>query len=98
MEVSGSGGSFTVLDAYRLGRPKGDGTFEEVPIPDDLKLKQTRKERLLAPFSVKVEMIRAAIQEGKPASPDFADGVEVQKVLDTARLSDQSGAWEAIGG
>ena len=98
MEVSGSGGSLTVLDGYRLGRPKEDGSFEEVPLPEDLKLKPTRKEPLLAPFSVKVEMIRAAIQEGKPASPDFADGVEIQKVLDPARLSDQSGAWEAIGG
>ena len=36
------------------------------------------------------------IQEGKPASPTFRDAVEVQKVLDTARLSDSSGAWETI--
>ena len=43
-------------------------------------------------------MIRAAIQEGKPASPDFDDAVEIQKVLDAARLSDQSGAWESLAG
>src|SRR5204863_659940 len=34
MEVHGSGDSMTVLDGYRLGRPKPDGSFEDVPIPE----------------------------------------------------------------
>ena len=98
MEVFGSADSLAVLDGYRLGRPKQDGTFEDVPIPEDLALAPTPEVPLLAPFSVKVEMLRAAIQEGKPASPDFGEAVEIQKVLDAARLSDQSGAWETIPG
>ena len=96
MEAYGSADLMTVLDGYRLGRPKPDGIFEEVAIPEDLRLTPTPEMPLLAPFLAKVEMIRAAIQEGKPASPTFRDAVEVQKVLDTARLSDSSGAWETI--
>ena len=96
MEVHGSGDSMTVLDGYRLGRPKPDGSFEDVPIPDDLRIESTPEMALLAPFLVKVEMIRAAIQEGKPASPTFRDAVETQRVLDAARLSDSSGAWETL--
>ena len=67
-----------------------------VPIPGDISIAATPEVPLLAPFSVKVEMIRAAIQEGKPFSPDFSDGAKIQKILDAARLSDQSGAWEAV--
>lgn len=43
----------------------------EVPIPEDLRITPTSETTLLAPFGVKVEMIREAIQEGKAASPDF---------------------------
>ncbi len=95
-EAYGSADSFVILDGYRIGRPTQDGGFEETPIPDDLRLTPTPETPLLAPFAKKVEMIRAAIQEGRPASPDFAGGVEVQKVLDAARLSDQSGVWIEI--
>jgi len=95
MEVIGSDDAMTVLDGYRLGRPQEDG-FEPIPIPDDLVIQPTPERALLAPFLVKLEMIRAAIQDGTPPSPDFGDAVEVQKVLDAARRSDQSGAWESI--
>lgn len=95
-EAFGSADAVVVLDNYRLGRPKGEGEAEEIPIPPDLRFPPTPENALLAPFLVKVEMIRAAIQDGKPASPDFAVGVEIQKVLDAARLSDQSGAWVEI--
>ncbi len=97
MEVFGSADALVVLDGYRLGRPKADGSYEEVPIPEDLAIEPTPEVSLLAPFRVKLEMLRAAIQEGKPASPDFGDAVEIQKVLDAGRLSDQSGSWESLG-
>lgn len=96
MEVFGSADSMAVLDGYRLGRPKEDGSHEAIPIPEDLAIQPTPEVPLLAPFLVKVEMLRAAIQEGNPASPDFEDGAEVQRVLDAARLSDQSGGWESL--
>ncbi len=95
-EIYGSSDSFVIRDGYHVGRPKADGDIEELPIPEDLRLKPTPETPLLAPFGVKVEMLRAAIQDGKPASPDFAQGVEIQKVLDAARLSDQSGEWVGI--
>src|SRR6267143_3315162 len=76
--------SMTALDGYRLGRPREDGSHEGIPIPEDLAVQPTPV-ALLAPFLVKLEMLRAAIQEGKPASPDFEDAVEIQKVLDAAR-------------
>jgi predicted dehydrogenase len=98
MEVVGSKDALTVLDGYRLGRPKEDGSYETVPVPEDLAIEVTPEMPLLAPFLVKLEMIRAAIQEGTVASPDFAEGVEVQRVLDAARASDRSGAWESITG
>lgn len=96
IEAYGASDSLVILDGYRIGRPNEDGNVEEIPIPEDLKLSPTPEAPLLAPFSKKVEIIRAAIQEGKPASPDFAGGVEAQKVLDAARLSDQSGVWIEI--
>jgi predicted dehydrogenase len=95
-EAYGSADAFVIRDGYHLGRPTAEGGVEEVPIPEDLRLTPTPETPLLAPFGVKVEMLRAAIQEGKPASPDFAQGVEIQKVLDAARLSDQSGEWIGI--
>jgi len=96
MEVLGSEDGLTVLDGYRLGRPKEDGGYEMVALPDDLAIQPTPEMPLLAPFLVKLEMIRAAIQEEKPASPDFQEAAEVQRVLDAARSSDRSGVWEAL--
>ncbi len=95
-EAYGSADALTMIDNYRLGRAKEDGSVEEVPIPADLRLAPTPENPLLAPFGVKVEMIRAAIQEGREPGPDFTAGVEIQKVLDAARLSDQSGTWVEI--
>jgi predicted dehydrogenase len=96
-EAYGSADAFWIRNGYHVGRPKDDGSLEEVPIPRDLLIEPTPEVSLLSPFRVKVELLRAAIQDGKPAAPDFAWGVEIQKVLDAARLSDQSGEWVAIG-
>ena len=95
-EAYGSEDAFVIRDGYHIGRPRDDGTLEEEPIPADLTFAPTPEAPLLAPFRVKVEMLRAAIQDGSHATPDFAWGVEVQKILDAARLSDQSGEWVAV--
>lgn len=95
-EAYGSTDAFWIRDGYHIGRPKEDGSLDDLPIPPDLAIRPTPEMSLLAPFRVKVEMLRAAIREGTPASPDFAWGVEVQKILDAARLSDQSGEWVSI--
>jgi predicted dehydrogenase len=70
---------------------------EVVPIPEDLRLTPTLEMPLLAPFKVKVTMLRDAIRDHSgQATPTFQEALEVQKVLDAARKSDQTGEWEAL--
>lgn len=97
IEAFGSEDSFTVLDGDRIGRPIDGGGIEELPVPEDLRLEPTPEAPLLAPFRVKLAMLREAIRgNGTGASPTFAEALEVQKVLDAARKSDQTGTWEAV--
>ena len=96
IEVFGSDDAFTVIDGDRIGRPALGGGIEEVPIPEDLRLEATDWAPLVAPFRVKLAMMRDAIRGGGTASPTFAEALEVQKVLDAARKSDQTGTWEAV--
>lgn len=97
IEAFGSDDAFVVMEGDRIGRPGPQGSVEDVPIPEDLELAPTET-ALLAPFQVKVAMLREAIRAGNPAmaSPTFAEALEVQKVLDAARKSDQTGLWVAI--
>ncbi len=96
IEAFGSDDLLAVVDGERIGKPNAKGGIDEIPIPEDLRLTPTPEAPLIAPFRVKVAMLRDAILEGKPATPTFADGLEVQKVLDSARLSDQMGEWVDI--
>ncbi len=96
-EAIGSEDVFVVVGGNKIGRPNPEGGFEELPVPADLRLEPTPEMALLAPFRVKLALLRDAIREGKPASPTFAEAVEVQKVLDAARKSDQTGTWVEVG-
>jgi predicted dehydrogenase len=96
IEVFGSEDALLVVDGAQVRRPDGNGSYEEVKIPEDLKLEPTPEMPLLAPFRVKVAMLREAILRGRPASPTFAQALEVQKVLDAARKSHQTGVWEEL--
>jgi predicted dehydrogenase len=98
IEAFGSDDAFVVMEGDRIGRPAPQGAVEEVPVPEDLKLTPTPQTPLLAPFQVKVAMLREAIRDGNPsaASPTFTEALEVQKVLDAARKSDQTGLWVSI--
>lgn len=84
------------IQGDRLYRPKGDGTDEAIPIPADLTLSPTPEAALLAPFRVMAGKLKAAIRDGAPITPTFSDGVEIQKILDAARMSDQAGGWVEI--
>lgn len=95
-EAIGSEDVFVVVGGNKIGRPNPEGGFEELPIPEDLRLEATPEMALLAPFRVKLALLRDAIREGKAVSPTFAEAVEVQKVLDAARKSDQTGTWVAV--
>ena len=59
-------------------------------------LEPTPEMPLIAPFRVKMAMLREAIRGGKAASPTFSEALEVQKVLDAARKSDQMGTWVEV--
>jgi predicted dehydrogenase len=96
IEVFGSNDAFVIEGARKIGRRKPEGAFEEIPIPGDLDVEPTPEMPLLAPFRVMVGRLRDAIRGGSPLGPTFAEAVEIQKVLDTARLSDQKGAWTSI--
>jgi predicted dehydrogenase len=98
IEAFGSDDAFVVMEGDRIGRPAAGGAVEEVPVPEDLRLPPTPETPLLAPFKVKVAMLRDAIRGGNPAaaSPNFTEALEVQKVLDAARKSDQTGVWVAL--
>lgn len=95
-EAFGSDDAFVVVNGDRIGRPTVSGGMEEIPVPEDLRLTPTPEVPLLAPFRVKVSMLRDAIRGGKSVSPTFAEAVEVQKVLDAARKSDQMGTWVEV--
>jgi predicted dehydrogenase len=97
IEAFGSDDAFVVMEGDRIGRPAAGGAVEEVPVPEDLRLTPTPETPLLAPFKVKVAMLRDAIRDrSAPATPTFQEALEVQKVLDAARKSDQTGVWEAL--
>ena len=96
IEAFGSEDSFTVIDGDRIGRPAPGGGIEEIPVPEDLRLEPTPWAPLVAPFRVKLDMMRDAIRGTGTATPTFAEALEVQKVLDAARKSDQTGTWETV--
>ena len=96
IEAFGSEDALLVLDGVRIGHPNAKGSVDDLPIPEDLRLEPTPETPLLAPFRVKVRMLRDAILEGRPASPTFTEALEVQKALDAARNSNQTGNWEEL--
>jgi predicted dehydrogenase len=97
-EAYGSEDAFAVVGGNRIGRPDGTGSLDELPVPEDLRLAPTPDMPLLAPFRVKVALLREAIRGGKGAAPSFTEALEVQKVLDAARKSDQTGTWVEVNG
>ena len=96
IEVFGSHDALVIETMKRIGRRSEAGGLEELAIPAELDLAPTPEAPLLAPFRVMASRLRDAIREGTLLGPTFADAVEIQKVLDTARLSDQKGCWVPI--
>ena len=107
MDLHGSAGSLhTTTDWIRVQRVEGcrDGEDEThpLPIPDHVwgdarrdDVHDTYKDV----FRLQDHMTRGfvtAVAEGRPASPDFADGLAVQRVVDAANLSAREGRRVAI--
>jgi predicted dehydrogenase len=102
MDLHGSGGSlYTTTDWIRTQRLEGcrDGEPEthELPIPDRIfanARRDTVHDTYRDVFREQDNMTRGfvtAIAQGVPASPDFRDGLAVQRVLDAAARSASQG-------
>ena len=96
IEAYGSEDCLAAIGGWKFGRLSPAGGIDELEIPADLRLEPTPDVPLLAPFGVKVRMLREAILRGSPATPTFAEALEVQRLLDAARKSDQTGSWIEI--
>jgi len=96
IEVFGSSDAVVIEEARRIGRRGRAGEFEAIEIPGDLDLPPTPEAPLLAPFRVMVGKLHDAIRDGAPLTPTFADAVEIQRVLDTARRSHERSEWLPI--
>lgn len=102
MDLHGSAGSLhTTTDWIHVQRVEGcrDGEDEThpLPIPDHV-WGDARRENVHDTyrdvFRRQDHMTRGfvtAVAEGRPASPDFADGLAVQRVIDAANLSARDG-------
>lgn len=104
-EVNGSEG--TVI--YRLENPlevqigkQGDAGLRTVPVPEEFlkwpgSARDPRQGDPLVTFRYDqdVEFVNA-IANNRPCVPSFADGAEVQAVMDAAVLSDRESRWVAV--
>lgn len=96
IEAFGSDDAVVIEGARSIGRRNAEGVFEAIPLPADLDTPPTPEMPLLAPFRIMVARLKAAIRDGAPLGPTFSEAVEIQKVLDAARASDQMGTWVSI--
>ena len=107
MDFHGSGGTLRqIIDWDKrqqiMGGRDGELTVKELPIPDhiwgDLR-REVVTETYKDVFRKEGKMVREfvdAVAEGRPASPDFADGARIQLVLEAALRSAKTGAWVTV--
>lgn len=81
------------------GARTGETGFSPLTIPDEYFTGGAARDAMLDPYAKQSAGARAfidAILSGRPATPDFADGVKVQRVLDAAFRSDVEGRVVSI--
>ena len=82
---------------YRLWRLVQGAEPEALEIPAELLLAPREGEpALIAPFSVLLDHLAAALRGERPMDPNFDDAVAVQSALDAARASSDAGARVSI--
>lgn len=97
-DLAGSEGTLHVLNDWVrtqrvLGVRAGDPEIRELPIPDRIwgaARRDNVHDTYRDVFRVEDHMTRGfitAVSEGRPASPDFADGLAIQRVLEAAGIS-----------
>ncbi len=82
------------FELFHAKRPTA--AFERVPVTDpiDAQFPDGR----IAPVSRLANRFFDAIERGGAASPGFAEGYRVQRLIDAARRSHQQGAWIDVAG
>jgi predicted dehydrogenase len=76
------------------GARRGETSFGPLVVPDEYYAGGVALDAVFDPYVKQSAGVRAfidAILEGRPASPDFADGVRVQRVLDAVKVSGAEG-------
>jgi predicted dehydrogenase len=102
IDLHGSGGTLRAMCDWRtIQRVEGcradEEALHEMPIPDHIwngARRDTVHNTYRDVFRTQETMTRAfvtAVAEGRPASPDFADGLAVQRVLEAADRSARQG-------
>jgi predicted dehydrogenase len=96
-----SGGSVDVSIDTTAGDPRGRLTVmrrgDQAPHDESLPTPARAGLGLVdGPYDAIAKELIDAIREGRPASPDFADGVRVQATIDAALASIAAGGWAEI--
>jgi predicted dehydrogenase len=82
------------MRGFELLHAKRPGAFERIAVADpaDAQYPDGR----IAPVSRLAKLFFDAIESGGTVQPGFAEGYRVQRLIDAARRSHQTGAWAAI--
>ena len=76
------------------GARRGATSFAQLTVPDEYLAGGVARDAVFDPYlkqSAGARLFIDAILDGRPASPDFADGVRMQRVLDAAIRSAEAG-------
>ena len=82
------------------GARRGETSFSTLVVPDEYYAGGVAPDAVFDPYVKQSAGVRAfidAIREGRPASPDFADGVRVQRVLEAVKVSGAEGRVVGVG-
>jgi len=81
------------------GARRGETSFSTLVVPDEYYASGVAPDAVFDPYVKQSAGVRAfidAIREGRPASPGFADGVRVQRVLEAVKVSGTEGRVAAV--
>jgi predicted dehydrogenase len=82
------------------GSRRGEPGFSTLVVPEEYYAGGVAPDAVFDPYVKQSAGVRAfidAILAGRPASPDFADGVRVQRVLEAVKVSGKEGRVVALG-
>ena len=95
-----TGRAFPITASFSRGNPavakRPAAAFERIATVDSTDA-QYRDGRI-APASRLAKKFLDAIESGGSAQPEFAEGFRVQRLIDAARRSQQTGAWVDVAG